>query len=220
MAHFHCELAEEALRLKNPELVAEHLNFAMEAVPNHPRATILRGDLLVSQNQLSEAVKVWSYIYQHHVAYLPLVADRWMKVHQVLGKIDEALQVLIDALQTQASGELLDITFRHVLALRGNEAAEALMTDVMQHTPSLSAMALRSQARLSLAEVAGDKEKQLDIKASLGLLKQRTNSLARYTCGNCGFRARRFYWQCPGCNAWESYSPRRGEGAAPSGPSM
>ena len=220
LAHFHCELAEEALRLKNTEVAGQHIELAMEAVPNHPRATILKGDLLVSQNQLSEAVDVWSYIHQHHVAYLPLVADRWMKVHQALGKTDEALQVLISALQTQAGGELLDITFKHVLALRGNEAAELLMTDVMQHTPSLSAMALRSQARLSLAEAAGDQEKQIDIKASLGLLKQRTNSLARYTCGNCGFRARRFYWQCPGCNAWESYSPRRGEGAAPSGSSM
>ena len=43
------------------------------------------------------------------------------------------------------------------------------------------------------------------------LLQLRTRNLARYTCRECGFRARLFYWQCPGCNRWESYAPRRTE---------
>jgi lipopolysaccharide biosynthesis regulator YciM len=220
IAHFNCELAEEALRRKDIVTAERHIDLAMQAVPNHPRATILRGDCLVAQNQLEQAIATWSLIAQNHPAYLALVADRWIDVHKALSKADQGLQVLVDALKTQAGGELLDITFKHVMALRGVPQAEALMTEVMRHTPSLSAMALRVQARLTLAEVAQNEKAAQEFKASHGLLKQRTNSLARYTCGNCGFRARRFYWQCPGCNHWESYSPRRGEGAAPSGPSM
>ena len=42
-------------------------------------------------------------------------------------------------------------------------------------------------------------------------LQHRTRNLARYTCRECGFRARLFYWQCPGCNRWETYAPRRSE---------
>ena len=220
IAHFHCELAEEALRRKDISAAEKHINLAMQSVPNHPRATILCGDCFVAQNQLEKAIATWSLIAENHPAYLALVADRWIDVHKVLSKADQGLQVLVDALKTQAAGELLDITFKHVMALRGVPQAEALMTEVMRHTPSLSAMALRVQARLTLAEVARNDKAAQEFKASYGLLKQRTNTLARYTCGNCGFRARRFYWQCPGCNHWESYSPRRGEGAAPSGPSM
>lgn len=220
IAHFNCELAEEALRRKDIATAERHINLAMQSVPNHPRATILQGDCLVAQNQLEKAISAWALIAQNHPAYLALVADRWIDVHKALSKADEGLQVLVDALKTQAGGELLDITFKHVMALRGVPQAEALMTEVMRHTPSLSAMALRVQARLTLAEVAQNDKAAQEFKASYGLLKQRTNTLARYTCGNCGFRARRFYWQCPGCNHWESYSPRRGEGAAPSGPSM
>jgi lipopolysaccharide biosynthesis regulator YciM len=26
----------------------------------------------------------------------------------------------------------------------------------------------------------------------------------RYRCGDCGFSARSFYWQCPACHAWDS----------------
>ncbi|MFM9113344.1 MAG: lipopolysaccharide assembly protein LapB [Polynucleobacter victoriensis] len=220
IAHFNCELAEEALRRKDIATAERHIDLAMQSVPSHPRATILRGDCFVAQNQLEKAIATWSLIAQNHPAYLALVADRWIDVHKALSKADEGLQVLVDALKTQAGGELLDITFKHVMALRGVPQAEALMNEVMRHTPSLSAMALRVQARLTLAEVAQNDKAAQEFKASYGLLKQRTNTLARYTCGNCGFRARRFYWQCPGCNHWESYSPRRGEGAAPSGPSM
>ncbi len=220
IAHFNCELAEEALRRKDIATAERHIDLAMQSVANHPRATILRGDCFVAQNQLEKAIATWSLIAQNHPAYLSLVADRWIDVHKVLTKADEGLQVLVDALKTQAGGELLDITFKHVMALRGVPQAETLMTEVMRHTPSLSAMALRAQARLTMAEVAQNDKAAQEFKASYGLLKQRTNTLARYTCGNCGFRARRFYWQCPGCNHWESYSPRRGEGAAPSGPSM
>ncbi|MBJ7503453.1 MAG: lipopolysaccharide assembly protein LapB, partial [Polynucleobacter sp.] len=91
---------------------------------------------------------------------------------------------------------------------------------VMQHSPSLSALAKLAETRLTLAETDGPPTRITDLQATLGLLKLRTTSLARYTCGNCGFRARRFYWQCPGCNHWEAYSPRRTEGVALSGPSM
>lgn len=220
IAHFHCELADEALRRKDLAAGAKHIELAMQSSPNHPRAIILQGDCLVAQNQLTQAIGVWSLIAKNHPAYLHLLANRWINVHQVLGKVEEGLQVLVDGLETQAGGELLDITFKHVMAFRGVPQAEALMTEVMRHTPSLSAMALRAQARLTMAEVAQNTKAAQEFKASLDLLKQRTNTLARYTCGNCGFRAKRFYWQCPGCNHWEAYSPRRGEGSAPSGPSM
>ena len=38
-----------------------------------------------------------------------------------------------------------------------------------------------------------------------------TQKLARYQCSHCGFKARQYYWQCPGCSKWETYPPRRTE---------
>jgi lipopolysaccharide biosynthesis regulator YciM len=33
--------------------------------------------------------------------------------------------------------------------------------------------------------------------------------LQRYRCAACGFEARHWFWQCPGCLSWDSYPPRR-----------
>lgn len=220
IAHFHCELAQEALRRKDLASAHGDLEHALQSVPFHTRATMLKGELLVAQQRPKEAIEVWAEIEKRHPMYLPLVADRWMAAYAELGQEQAGLELLKKNLQQQASGELLDIVFKHVLRLEGAQAASHLMAQVMRYAPSLTAMAKRLEAQLSIAQAGADAEGVLDIKASLDLLKQKTGSLARYTCGSCGFRARRFYWQCPGCNNWDAYSPRRSEGVAPSGPSM
>jgi len=220
IAQFHCELAQEALRRKDLAGAEKSIERALQAVPNHARALILQGDYLVALERPAQAIQIWSLVADTHPAYMHLLADRWMTAHIALEKADMGLERLCELLKTQASGELLDITQKYVMQIRGPQAAELMLVEVMQHSPSLSALSKLAETRLALAESNGTPEKVSEIQSILGLLKQRTNSLARYTCGNCGFRARRFYWQCPGCNHWEVYSPRRSEGVLPSGPSM
>jgi len=47
-----------------------------------------------------------------------------------------------------------------------------------------------------------------DVELVKNLVHKRTRNLAMYHCANCGFNARQFYWHCPACQAWDSYSPR------------
>lgn len=220
IAQFHCELGQDALRRKDLPAVEQSIALALQAVPNHARALILQGDYFMAMDRPAQAIDVWTTVAKAHPAYMHLLADRWMAAHVALDKADAGLTALCELLRTQASGELLDIVQKHMMQIRGAQATEAMLVEVMQHSPSLSALSKLAQTRLVLAESNGSPERVSDLQATLGLLKQRTTSLARYTCGNCGFRARRFYWQCPGCNHWEAYSPRRSEGAVPSGPSM
>jgi lipopolysaccharide assembly protein B len=220
IAQFYCELAQEALRRKDMPHSEQSIDRALQAVPAQARALILQGDYLVAMDRPGQAIEVWSQVAEKHPAYMHLVADRWMAAHASVDKTDIGLDHLITLLRTQSAGELLDIVHKHMMLIRGPAATEVMLVGVMQHTPSLTALSKLAETRLALAEVNGSPERVADLQATLGLLKQRTTTLARYTCGNCGFRARRFYWQCPGCNHWEAYSPRRSEGAAASGPSM
>jgi lipopolysaccharide biosynthesis regulator YciM len=220
IAQFHCELGQEALRQNHLPAVEESVALALKAVPNHARALILQGDYFMALEMPDKAIEVWGIVAKTHPAYMHLLGDRWMVAHAAINKADEGLSALCDLLATQASGELLDIVQKHMMQIRGAKATEVMLVQVMQHSPSLSALSKLAQTRLALAETNGTPERISDLQATLSLLKQRTTSLARYTCGNCGFRARRFYWQCPGCSHWEAYSPRRSEGAVSSGPSM
>ncbi|KAB2899116.1 MAG: lipopolysaccharide assembly protein LapB, partial [Burkholderiaceae bacterium] len=42
-------------------------------------------------------------------------------------------------------------------------------------------------------------------------LDQAARPLMRYRCAACGFEARQHFWQCPGCQTWDSYPARRVE---------
>jgi len=220
IAQFHCELAQEALRRKDLVEAEQFIQRALQAVPNHARALILQGDYLISMDRPLQAIEAWSLIASSHPAYMHLLADRWMLAHGAINKEGEGLDRLCELLNIQASGELLDIVHKHLMKIRGPQAANAMLSDVMQHSPTLIALSKMAETRLALEESNASPERLLELQSILNLLRQRTTSLARYTCGNCGFRARRFYWQCPGCNNWDAYSPRRSEGSAPSGPSM
>ena len=49
-------------------------------------------------------------------------------------------------------------------------------------------------------------------RASLGkALVRATAPLKRYRCAACGFEAQKHFWQCPGCQAWDSYPNLRVE---------
>jgi lipopolysaccharide biosynthesis regulator YciM len=220
IAQFHCELGQEALRRKDLQEAEQSIQRALQAVPNHSRALILQGDYLMAMERPAQAIDAWSLVATSHPAYMHLLADRWMIAHTAINQIDAGLDRLCELLKTQASGELLDIVHKQLMTIRGPQVANIMLADVMQHSPSLSALSKLAETRLALEEGSANAERVLELQSILNLLRQRTTSLARYTCGNCGFRARRFYWQCPGCNNWEAYSPRRTEGAAPSGPSM
>ncbi len=212
VAHFYCEIAIESIRSKNLSAAKEAIDQALYAVPHHIRATILRGELAIAHQKPLEAIETWGNIEKKFPAYLHLIADKWMKAFTELNRETEGLERLKLHLLEQGSGELLDIVFKHVLRIQGPQPAQALINTVMLDTPSLTAMTKRFEAQYMIAQEGGQEAMIGEIKASLDLLKQKTNSLARYTCSSCGFRAKRFYWQCPGCNHWDVYSPKRSEG--------
>jgi lipopolysaccharide biosynthesis regulator YciM len=37
-----------------------------------------------------------------------------------------------------------------------------------------------------------------DVELAKSIIQGYTKRLSRYRCDNCGFKARQFYWRCPG----------------------
>ena len=93
------------------------------------------------------------------------------------------------------------------LEAQGAERAYALVRDELRRTPTLLGLDKLLEAQLLEAPV----ERRRDLELIKELVHQHTRGLAMYKCDSCGFRARQFYWHCPACAAWETYSPRRTE---------
>ncbi|MGF6778007.1 lipopolysaccharide assembly protein LapB [Paraburkholderia sp. GAS334] len=212
VAQFHCELAQEALQQKNPDEARRQLGLALKANPQSVRATILFGDVDAAGGAQEAAIAQWLRVEEQNPAYLPLVAEKLLKAYQALGRGEEGADLLTTWIDRYPSNDLLDVAYQHVAALRGPEAAHALARAQMQKSPNLAGMTRLLEAQ----QAAAEEPRRSELELMRTLIRQRTKNLPRYTCQNCGFRARLFYWQCPGCSGWETYAPRRVEPIAAS----
>ncbi|MBM5648188.1 lipopolysaccharide assembly protein LapB [Burkholderia pseudomallei] len=209
ISQFHCELAQDALQRKSAELAAEHLRDALAVNPQNARAAILSGDTAAAAGDHRAAIEHWRRIETQNPAYLPLVADKLMKSYAALDRAAEGAELLTGYAQRYPSNDLLDVVYQYVAQLRGNDVAHALARSQMEKAPNLSGMLHLLDAQIA----AADEPRRSELEMMRALVKQRTKNLPRYTCQKCGFRARLFYWQCPGCSGWETYAPRRVEPA-------
>jgi lipopolysaccharide biosynthesis regulator YciM len=206
-AFFYCELAAAEIVNKNISIARSHLQRALEIHPQSVRATMMLGDLEITDNNIAQAIEIWKRVEQQNPQYLPLVAERLLAAYQQTGRTDAAIVELQHYLEKYPSLDLMNVLFNAILQRDGAEAAYNLVRDELQRNPTLLGLDKLLEARL--LEMADDR--RADVEMVKKLVHQRTRSLAMYRCSSCGFRARQFYWHCPACHGWETYSPRRSE---------
>ena len=203
IAHFHCELADQALAAGDEAAAQRHLDRALQVHRKSVRALVLSGDLAMRRGDRAAAIKLWSRVESDAREYMALVAQRLSDALDQDGRRAEALNMLRRVLLDAPSIDLLDVAYNRVGAWEGPAAAEQLLRDELKRNPSLLGFERLLAARL--AQAKGDSE----LAALRTLIHAQASKLARYRCGKCGFRAREFHWQCPGCSQWDSYAPKR-----------
>ena len=103
--------------------------------------------------------------------------------------------------------DVLNVAFATVLEQQNADAAYQLVRDEMRRSPTLLGLDKLLEAQL----IEAPPQRRQDLELVKNLVHQHTRTLAMYKCDNCGFRARQYYWHCPACGEWETYSPRRAE---------
>jgi len=207
IANFYCELATNEIMHTQPDAARPHLDAALAHHRLCARANMLLGDLEQNAGNLDAAINAWKRIETQSPAYLALVAERIFRAFRQQGKAVEGLNLLRGFLAKYPSLDLLNTVFQGTLEEQGTEPAYALARDELRRTPTLLGVDKLLEAQLIDAPV----ERRHDLELIKNLVHQHTRGLAMYKCDNCGFRARQFYWHCPACAAWETYSPRRTE---------
>jgi lipopolysaccharide biosynthesis regulator YciM len=207
IAQFYCELAQDELVRSQADAAMKLLEQALAADRKSVRATMLMGDAYLLKEDIEGALAAWRRVEHQSVPHVALVAKRLMDGHERVGRMREGVNLLRAYLAEAPSIDLLEVVFKGVLDLDGVEAANRLVSDELRRTPTLLGLDKFLEARLMNAPA----EIQPELTVVKTLVHSYTQKLARYQCSHCGFKARQFYWQCPGCNRWETYPPRRTE---------
>jgi lipopolysaccharide biosynthesis regulator YciM len=207
IAQFYCELAQDALVHMDTNEAMAMLDKALQADRKSVRATMLQGDALLAQGDIEGALKAWRRVEQQSVPHVALVAARLMDGYRKVGRAQEGVNLLRSYLQEASSIDLIEVVFKAVIELDGVDAAKQLVVEELRRNPTLLGLDKLLEARLMDAPAHVWEE----LSMVKNLVHGYTQKLARYQCSHCGFKARQFYWQCPGCSRWDTYPPRRTE---------
>jgi lipopolysaccharide biosynthesis regulator YciM len=207
IAQFYCEIAQDELVHTHPEAAMTMLEKALASDRKSVRATILMGDVFLARGDIETALLTWRRVEQQSVPHVALVAQRLMDGYRAVGRAQEGANLLKSYLAEAPSIDLLEVVFKVVLEQDGVEAANVLVSAELRRTPTLLGLDKLLEARL----MGAPPEVRPELSVVKNLVHSYTQKLARYQCSQCGFKARQYYWQCPGCSQWESYPPRRTE---------
>lgn len=217
IAHFYCELAGEIAGAAavdsesnldaQPQMqrANKHLDAALLADPACVRANLMRGEWLAAAAKYSDAILTWHKIEQQDPAFLGLAADRLLESHRALGDGEKGLADLRGLQQHYPGLDLLNAIFDATLASDGPQAAYELVKADLRNNPTLVGLDRLLEAQV----LAAPEDRKHDLQMLKELVHSHSSRLAVYLCKQCGFKAKQFYWQCPACGGWETFSPRR-----------
>ena len=210
IAHFHGEIAARALADCGPqrlEVAAREIAAARAADKSHPRASLLAGELALAEADPAAAIAAWQEVLDAQPAYAALFATGWLRAHESLGELPRGLAALEVAHRAHPGVDTLAAIADALASAQGPAQALRWADEQLRSQPSL----LGLEKLLGLRRAVAGEAEQSDLALIQRLITPQARRLSRYVCMNCGFKARQFYWQCPGCSRWDTYAPRRGE---------
>jgi lipopolysaccharide biosynthesis regulator YciM len=212
-AHHLCERAAEQVAAGDLQTAAQLLEQAAILAPQAPRPAIDTAALQLRNGDAAGAYDTLAALCETAPLALPLYAAMLQQAAVASQRGGEALLMLQRRYAESPSIDVLEA----IMALGGTPmlpddvAAEASSPPEprdgyiahLSHQPSLVAA-----SRWLAGERFAHEQYRQPVQRTLD---QATRPLMRYRCAACGFEAHQHFWHCPGCQAWDSYPPRRVE---------
>ncbi|WP_332741139.1 lipopolysaccharide assembly protein LapB [Hydrogenophaga sp.] len=200
LAHYLCEEAEIAQQGGDSTQALRLLEEAVQRAPQLSRGWMALSAQKAQGGDAAGALDALFHLNQHAPQGLPLAAHSLADLARQTGRQAEAVKVL------QASHERapsIDIT-QALASLSLNP--EVMRNHYLNHLEREPSLVITAQ--WLAGETLSSERAQARVQQAL---EQASAPLRRYRCAACGFEARQHFWQCPGCQTWDSYPARRVE---------
>ncbi len=203
LAHYYCELADEALAGRELTVARDFLKRAAAVRPKSVRGLLVRGDLARQAGETRDALKLYRRVADEAPSLVAEVVPRVAALYRQ--QADEAglgawLKKLLarqpDAAPAVAMAVIADSQIDDPVALQALE-------DYLAGDRVLGALVNIEQLRR--ADIS---TRQADLTRIREALQRVLQSAPRYTCSQCGYASLTLQWQCPGCRQWETQRPQ------------
>ena len=200
IAHYRCELAEEAAASGYADEAKRLLLEADALYPNGARAQMALANIACNEQAWDKAVQHFEQVEKAQASLLPDIIEPWLNAltHQ-------SSPAGLDAFITKVSGRrnaysVIRATRKTIAERHGDKPANRFFKDQILKRPSLRGLRDWVSDQLEVAP-RSEKEKVQTIRT---LLDEVIEDKAQYQCHSCGFKGNQLHWRCPSCGTWDA----------------
>ena len=200
IAHYYCELAQNARRENNLSGMKKYLADALAEDRECARANMLHAELAMQHEDYHEAIRRYEMAEKQRPELAPEVIS---PLFDALERLDdsERLREFIQRIRHRFNAySVIRRTRDAIEKLDGQSAADLFFKEQIVKRPSLKG--LRDWARGQLERSRpGERE---NVGVMCDMLDRVVEDKPGYLCESCGFRAQALHWRCPGCSSWDT----------------
>ena len=108
-------------------------------------------------------------------------------------------------MQTFPELDLIQVVYEKSLLLKGEKEAAQTAVELVRRRPDLNGVYRLLGLKLSDLNPAWKADADM-MRSVIGRQLQRS---VMYRCRNCHFKSQAFFWHCPACNKWQTFTPNK-----------
>jgi lipopolysaccharide biosynthesis regulator YciM len=203
IAHYYCELAEQALKNNQADICQRYIKHASSIDAHCVRAQILQGQQMMAQKEYQQAIRCFMKISHKMPEYVSEIvaplAECFEATHDT-----EAFKTFIKVCfkDNQGIALLRALPPQYYHLLENVLSFDEIMAQ-LQARPSMRALQVVLSIRLRQHELPNREDLQLLMRVMEPLLTKETP----YVCEHCGYAVSKMYWHCPSCHHWGTIKP-------------
>ncbi len=206
LAHFYCEIAEEALAAGNEARVRQKLRQALSVDPRCARAYLLRAELEKRLENYPAAVADLELLEERAPEFFSEGIGRLVHCCQEGGMEERLVGILRRSVEARPTVSAV-LALAEILRKDGDDhLVTHFIAGQLRRRPSIRG--LRQLIELQLGTAQESARESLEIL--LGLTSQLLEAKPVYRCHHCGFSGKELHWRCPGCKEWGRIHPIQG----------
>lgn len=203
IAHYYCELAENALAKNQYDVAIDFLEKAVNADRTCVRSSLLFAKIYMEQNDDKSALRHLKKIKDQNPDYLSEAIELLAACYENLNQEEELVIYLKRLVDEYPRVPVVLILAQRIRQWKGDKVAASFVADYVRRYPSLRGLHLFVNLYISNAEGRAKE----DLRILQNLMKKILANKNDYQCASCGFSGKSLHWQCPGCRQWSTILP-------------
>ena len=202
VAHYYCELAEQARLAGDLDKAKELLRETARTDSGALRGKLISAAIAESEGNHAAAVSLYRSVIDADRKFMSEVLPQLYRCAEATGSVTDFERYIQDLIERDRSF-VRDIAYATIAAdMTDTQALRGCIEEFVLSNEVLADLVNRPEL-----EKLGDVEKGEAIERIARGLRQLLMSSARFRCSNCGYSSQRLIWQCPSCKTWETVRP-------------